>query len=364
MCNLTPSLATTKAQIEADALATARKASEDEVNRYSQKAADSIRDLQAMERKLATAQKAEADAVARERKVAEKERELDLTIERRVSASVTDIRNQANLDAAANTQLKIAEKDEQLASLNRTIEDLRRKAEQGSQQTQGEAQETVLEETLRAAFPSDEIAPVPKGQFGADCIQTVVGPSGKVGLVLWESKRTKVFTAGWLPKLREDQRNAKADVSILVTQVMPAGCKEEFILIDDGWVIQWKHVVQFTFMVRYSLIALAGAATANEGIETKAKTVYRYLTGARFKQRVQAILEKSTALKEGLDKERTAMTRIWAQRESLIAGVVDATAGMYGDLQGIAGKGLAEVEGLQLQGLDGGNGGNGGNGNA
>jgi len=62
--------------------------------------------------------------------------------------------------------------------------------------------------------------------------------------------------------------------------------------------------------------------------------VYQYLTGPRFRHRVEAIVEKFTDMHDDLDRERKTMTRLWAKREEQIRGVIDATAGMYGDLQG------------------------------
>ena len=43
----------------------------------------------------------------------------------------------------------------------------------------------------------------------------------------------------------------------------------------------------------------------------------------------------------------------WAKREEQTDRVLQATVGMYGDLQGIAGKTLQEIEGLELKALDG-----------
>jgi hypothetical protein len=74
--------------------------------------------------------------------------------------------------------------------------------------------------------------------------------------------------------------------------------------------------------------------------------VYQYLTGPRFRQRLEGIVEKFDELKEDLDKERKFMNRVWAKREAQIQGVLDSTIGMYGDLQGIAGKALPEIANL------------------
>jgi len=77
--------------------------------------------------------------------------------------------------------------------------------------------------------------------------------------------------------------------------------------------------------------------------------VYGYLTGPQFRQRVQAIVEAFSSMKEDLDREKKAITRQWAKREEQIDRVMQATVGMYGDLQGIAGKTLQEIEGLEFQ---------------
>ena len=84
--------------------------------------------------------------------------------------------------------------------------------------------ELALEGLLRQKFPRDAFDPVPKGEFGGDLIQHVVGPTGQIcGSILWEAKRTKNWSDGWLAKLREDQRAAKADVALLVSHALPKG---------------------------------------------------------------------------------------------------------------------------------------------
>ena len=236
------------------------------------------------------------------------------------------------------------------------LQDALRKAEQGSQQLQGEVSELELESLLRLNFPTDIIEPVAKGEFGGDVLQRVVGPLGQAcGAILWESKRTKNWIDGWLPKLREDQRVAKAEIALLVTQALPKGT-EIFNLIDGVCVTEPRCAIPVAIMLRQSLIDLAKARLAREGQQTKMELVYQYLTGPDFRHRVNAILEKVTDLQEDLEKERKAMTKLWAKREGQIRGVAEAMAGMYGDLQGIAGRSFQEIEGLSLPALEGGGG--------
>lgn len=304
--------------------------------------------LRQREEKLAEAQKAQADVLRQQRELQDAKRELDLTVEKQVQASLAITREKAKLEAEEGLKLRIAEREETIASMQRQIEELRRKAEQGSQQLQGEVQELELEAQLKAAFPTDTIEPVPKGEFGGDILHRVLDSTGKVcGTILWESKRTKNWTDTWLPKLRGDQRAAHAETALLVSQVLPKGL-DSFGYIDGIWVAGVKYAVPVATALRYALLEVAAARQAGEGQQTKMELVYQYLTGPRFRHRVEAIVEKFTAMSEDLEKERKAMTRLWAKREEQIRCVIDSTAGMYGDLQGIAGRTLQEIEGLAL----------------
>ncbi len=164
---------------------------------------------------------------------------------------------------------------------------------------------------------------------------------------MWESKRTKNWSDGWLAKLREDQRAAKAELAVIVSQALPKDV-ETFDFIDGVWVTSPRNVIPVAIALRHTLIELSLARQAGEGQQTKMELVYQYLTGPRFRHRVQAIVEKFSDMQSDLDKERKTMTKLWAKREEQIRCVIESTAGMYGDLQGIAGKTLQEIEGLDM----------------
>ena len=236
--------------------------------------------------------------------------------------------------------------------MQRQIEELKRRADQGSQQLQGEVLELELETTLRLKFPLDCIEPVAKGEFGGDVLQRVMGPLGQwCGSILWESKRTKNWSDGWLAKLRGDQRTAKAEIAVLVSSTLPKEI-ETFGQIDGVWITEPRLALPLVIALRQSLIEIASTRQTQEGQETKMELVYQYLTGPRFKHRIEAIVEKFSDMHADLDRERKAMTRLWAKREMQIQGVIESTVGMYGDLQGIAGRALPAIEGLELPMLD------------
>jgi hypothetical protein len=299
--------------------------------------------------KLKEAQKAQAEAVRKERELAEARRELDLTIEKRVLEKQGEIHERAKAEAEGQLLLRVQEREQTILSMQKQIEELKRKSEQGSQQLQGEVQELQLEALLRANFAHDTIAPVPKGEFGGDTIQHVTTALGQAcGKILWESKRTRNWSDVWLQKLREDQRIAKADAAIIVSQALPKTI-DTFGQIDGIWIASPRCAVAVAMALRHALIEVAAARKAGEGQQSKMEAMYQYLTGPRFRHRVEAIVEKFGEMQADLDKERKAMQRSWAKREAQIRGVIDATAGMYGDMQGIAGRSLQEIDGLEFE---------------
>jgi hypothetical protein len=340
-----------RARITADEAKKAKLALENDLNQKAKEISELYAVLKQRDAKLAEAQKAQADIIRKQRELDDAKRELDLTIEKRVQADLTAAREQAKKDAEEELKLKVLEKEQTIASMQKQIEELKRRAEQGSQQLQGEVLELELEALLSAKFPRDTIQPVPKGEFGGDVLHRVCGPLGQpCGTILWESKRTKNWSDGWLSKLREDQRAAKAEIAVIVSQVLPKGV-ETFELMDAIWVAHPRVLLPIAVMLRQTLIEVASARQASEGQQTKMEMVYQYLTGPRFRQRVQAIVEAFSSMREDLDREKKAITRQWAKREEQIDRVMQATVGMYGDLQGIAGRTLQEIEGLEFQGL-------------
>jgi hypothetical protein len=304
------------------------------------------------EAKIEEAIKTQAEAVRKQRELDDAKREFELTVEKKVAESQAGIQQRAKAEAEQVLSLKVQEKEQTILAMQKQIEELKRKSEQGSQQLQGEVQELQLEALLRASFPHDTITPVPKGEFGGDALHEVATPFGQAcGKILWESKRTRNWSDGWLPKLRSDQRAAKADAAIIVSQAMPKSI-DDFGQIEGIWITKPKFAVALALAVRHGLIEVAMARKSDEGQHSKMEIMYRYLTGPRFKQLVQAMAEKLRDMQADLDRERKAMQKSWAKREQQILGIASATSNMWGDLQGIAGKSLPEIEGLDFDGED------------
>jgi hypothetical protein len=308
--------------------------------------------LKSRDTKLMEAQKAQAECLQKERALEDERRELEVTVEKRVQEGLSVVRTQARQEAEEQLKLKIFEKELTISSMQKQIEDLRRRAEQGSQQLQGEAQELELENMLATKFPFDSILPIRKGEYGGDVLQRVTSSNGQpCGSILWESKRTKHWSDGWLVKLREDQRNAKAEIAVIVSQALPREV-DSFELVEGVWVTHPRTMIPVAFVLRHTLIEVESTRRVSEGQQSKAEMIYQYLVGPRFRQRVQAIVEAFGSMQEDLDKEKRAIMKQWAKREEQLQRAMQATVGMYGDLQGIAGKTMQEIQGLDMDAFD------------
>jgi hypothetical protein len=345
-------LAAERSQLVAAEAKKAREAAAAELKAKADETAELRQALEANNLKLAEAQQAQAELMRKQRALDEEKRELDLTIEKRVQASVDQIHAKARQEADEAARLRVAEKDQTIESMTRTIEELKRKAEQGSQQSQGEVLELELEELLKSRFPMDVIEPVGKGELGADMIQQVNGQLGQpAGIILWETKRTKAWSDGWLAKLRDDQRRSGADVALIVSHTLPKHI-EHFDLVDGIWVAHPRCALPVAVALRQALVDVSSSRLVQQGQQTKMEQVYHYLTGTKFKQRVEAVVEKFNDMRDDLDRERKFMGRQWAKRETQILAVVDSTVGMVGDLQAIAGKAMPEIPSLDVQLLE------------
>jgi len=344
-------LTTERTRIAEEEKEKARVASSLELEAAQRKIHEAQHLLADREAKLTQAQNAEADFLKKQRELDTQKRELELTIQKRLHDERAQILNQAKKQAEDGLKLTVSEKDQMIASLKSKIDDLQRKVEQGSQQFQGEVLEVELESLLRQKFPMDAIEPVGKGEFGGDVVQRVSGSTGQTsGTILWETKRTKTWSDGWLVKLRHDQRTAKAEIAVIVSQSLPKGV-EHFDLIDGVWVVSVQTMMPVAVALRQTLLQLHGARMSAEGQQTKTALVYQYLTGPRFRQRVEAMLEAVSSMRSDLHQERQAIMRLWAKRETQIDHMMAAAGGMWGDFQGIAGRSLPELEALEIEQL-------------
>ncbi len=347
----------------ADAKAEATATAEDELKARLAKAEQKTGEKYELKLKNAKAEAEENEAELKkfrneELALRKKNRDLekrqeDMKVEqaRQLDAERKKIEAEAKKTADEDHRLKEAEKDKQIASQNKLISELKRKSEVGSQQLQGEVLELDLEEKLRQEFPMDEIRPVEKGIKGADILQTVKNKQLEpCGTIIWELKRTKAWKDDWLTKLKEDQRTAGAEIAVLVTEVLPKSI-EKAGWKDKVWITDHTTALSSAASLRYGLNLAHAKQIQSElsGKDQKMEAVYDYITSTAFQHKIEAILEAFEGLRTGLDQEKKAFAKIWKKREQQIEQVMNSTAGLHGDLSGIAGKSLPEVKSLSLE---------------
>ncbi len=300
--------------------------------------------------KLKIARDNELSFLKKERDLKNKEAELEIVLQKKLieernvlSQQIRKEETDKNLLKETDYQLKLREKDKQLEDQHRLVEEMKRRAEQGSMQLQGEAQELLLEELLRDHFPYDVIGEVGKGVEGADCIQTVRNHLGiDCGKIIFESKRAKSFNNAWITKLKSDMRNKQAEVAILVTSIYPKelSCFGER---DGVWVCSFSEVIALTTALRHTIMRIAETKKAEENKGEKMQMLYGFLTGIEFRQHIETIVEGFLHLKNSISKERIQMEKIWKEREKQLEKVLISTSGMYGSIKGIAGASIGNI---------------------
>lgn len=278
---------------------------------------------------------------------AKKNFELEMT--RKLDNERQKIQEEAQKQVLDEQRLKDAEKDKKIADMLKTIEELKRKGQQGSMQTQGEVLELDLEAALRQAFPADIISPVPKGVRGADVVQKVRdNPGNEAGVILWESKRTKAWSDQWVTKLKDDMRLVKANIAILVTEVLPEGLSV-FGQYQGIWVSSYPTMINLAHALRNQLLELYRVQIIQVGKGEKIEAMYNYITSDQFRQKIGSIMDTYVSMKSDLEKEKRSMEQIWSKRDKQIEGITKNTAQIYGDMQGITGQVLKPIENLELE---------------
>lgn len=340
-----------RALIEREAAKKAKLKFEEKLAERDQEKAELEAAIKEKETKLAEARKAEVEFRKKQRELDDKMKAADVDVEKRVNDALAPEREKAKQDAEEQQRLKLAEKDKVIDDQKRQLAEAQRKLEQGSQQLQGEVQELDIERRLREAFPRDTIEPVPKGLHGGDAIHRVLATQGQCsGTILWESKRTRNWQGGWCDKLKQDQRAAKADLAIIVTQTMPPGL-DSFAEVDGVWVTTPALAMSLGAALRLCIVECSLARRAADGQHDKMAILYQYLTGPEFRRRIEALKDAFVTMQDDLSAERRVITKQWEKRQKQIDRVMISTVGMYGDLQAIAGTTLQEIEGLSLSAL-------------
>lgn len=310
-----------------------------------------MEDAEKKKAEIRALQEKELAFMKKENELKEKQEQLELRIQKERLETERLVEEKVKKTEAEKFEMQKREFQKKMDDQRKLIDEMKRKAEQGSMQMQGEVQELAIEDELRAQFAFDMIEEVSKGVRGADCIQTVRNSLGiACGKIIYESKRTKNFSNDWIDKLKDDMRLAGADIPVLITETPPKEQKS-FALINGVWVCTFSEFKSLAFALRDGLIRVQQVSDANENKGDKMQMLYTFLTGNEFRSQVEAIIEGFNVLRDDLEREKRAMNNIWKKREKQIEKVMLNTTNMYGSIEGIAGAAIQPIKALGFNDL-------------
>lgn len=306
------------------------------------------KELSEKSEKLRELNKMEGEILKLQREKLEMKDAIEAQAQKQLNETLVLERDKIRKQEEEKNELKIKEYQKQSDDQKKLIEEMKRKQEQGSMQLQGEVMELAIEEWLANNFPLDTIDEIKKGANGADCLQIVnTRELQNCGSIYYESKRTKAFQPAWIEKFKNDIRTKRANIGVLVTEVMPAGL-DRMGMRDGIWICTYEEFKGLSAVLRQSLIQVSQAVQAQENKGDKMSMLYDFLTSNEFRLQIEGIVEGFTQMQGDLDAEKRAMQRIWKQREKQIEKVVHNTLGMYGSIRGIAGNAVQTVRALEL----------------
>ena len=295
-------------------------------------------------KQLQEAKSAQIENERLKRQIESQKQDFELEYEKKLSLKLKEETETISKKETERHESTILELKKQLEDQRTLAEEMKRKAEQGSQQRQGEVQELMIEEFLRSTFPTDEVAEVGKGKSGADVKQTVRNRLGIVsGIIVYESKNTKNFQNDWLEKLKSDAEKEKADIAVLVTKTMPK--EMDYLGLMDGvWVCSVAELKGLATTLRESLIRLGDVRMAQTNKGEKMQMLYDYLTDGKFVEQIKRVVSGFNTLREGYQKEKEAMQKIWKKRDEQLDMMLRNTSDFVTQIQTIAGSSLPRLE--------------------
>jgi hypothetical protein len=305
---------------------------------------------QEQEERLKTARQKELEFLQKEHELKNREQELEISLQKKLleernklAAVIRQEEHEKTTLRETEYQLKMEELKKQLDDQKKLADEMRRRAEQGSMQLQGEVQELLLEEILRNAFPFDMITEVGKGVKGADCIQVVRNNFGQeCGKIIYESKRTKDFSVSWIEKLKADMRSLGAEIAVIVTQAMPKDM-DCFGEREGVWICTFADVKSLAYALRDGIIKIFNAAKSQENKGDKMQLLYNYLTGAEFAGQWKAVREGFMNMRLSIQREKDAMEKLWKAREKQLEKILLNAAHIKGSIEGISGSDAVDL---------------------
>ena len=348
-----------KEEMRKKALVWAEEKAKDQAKKDAVEMDDLKNRLKEQEKASEEMKKKELEMRKKARELEEKEKNWELEMSRKMDdekkkleeqmaktqADVIDVKMKDMQEENRKKEMEMMKQQEQM---KKTIDDLKRKAEQWSQQIQGDIQEDDLKNALSQAFPIDSVEDVPTGIKWADLIQNVKNNLGQnAWVIVWESKNTKAWQDAWVMKLKEDKLKVNWNIAILVTTVLPKDMKN-FWMMDDVMLCVPEFAIQVATMLRDKLISISKVEKSLEGKDIKMEMLYKYLSSEEFSSKISMMVDVISNLKWWIDAERRAMEKNWKKREKDLERATFAVTWMYWELESLMWQALPWAEKLEL----------------
>ena len=278
---------------------------------------------------------------------------IKLELNREMAQKINEVKERIIKNESEKVELNLIEKEKLIEQLRNDLKETQRRAEQGSVQAQGEAQEIGIEDYLKDTFPMDSIEEIKKGARGADCLQIINTPGREAcGSIYYESKRTKKFGGDWVEKFRNDMREkGGVSVGILVTEAMPNDMPK-MGMRNGIWICNYTEFKGLSIALRESVIQLSSAVVSQENKGGKMTMVYDYLISNEFKMIIESIVEAYSDMKSDLEREKRSLQGHWKRREKQIERVSVNVIDMYSSLKGLAGNSVQSVDALDYENME------------
>lgn len=303
--------------------------------------------LKSKEQQLEQFRKQELELRRAKSELEDKQKNIELELSRRIESEKESLRS----SIGDEFRLKEAELRKKIDDASKANEDLKRKLEQGSQQLQGEVLELELESELRNAYPLDDIEAVGKGTRGADVVQTVRLRTGTpCGKIVWETKRAENWSNAWPAKLKADMQNTGGDIAVLVSTAFPAGVTDPMLLMEGIWLVKPAFAKGLSEALRTVLTESQRQKAVSVGKNEQMEALYDYVCSTQFVQRIKAVVDHQEQMRLELEKEKSAMQRIWKKREGQISGITNQMMSICGELQGLSHGSMPMLDDIALLG--------------
>jgi len=240
------------------------------------------------------------------------------------------------------------ERKEELEKVTKNLEKGLTQINQGSNQVKGDIGEISVSSHLNALYPLDDITRTAKGANGADILQIVSSDGvNNCGKIYLEIKRTQSYEKSWLPKLKSDGREKKANVLMLISQTLPPEMTHPKC-IDGIWICSFYNYEHLLQLHRDYIISNHKSSQAQVNSISGSMLTYNYVNSDDFTRVVENFYANLNKEEELVKKEQRCMNSSWSERLTTSAILGKDMDNIIGTLRGYSTTSSTEVKSLEM----------------